>query len=361
MPHLLVTWSSTVRLGQPEGKTPSGKCSRSVLTNFHVSTLLQSGYYSWEVCSRRAVVRAGRQPLHERNAMTFSSPVPAATSAVSSSMPCSTAASPAADVVATARNARGDRRPRRPRRRRCAAPTTTTRRRSRTRSPASTGLLLVSSSEVGQRVAQHPNVIDAAAAAGVGLLAYTSIAHADTSDLAARGRAPGDRGAARRVRAAARAPAQQLVPRELHRAARDRPRARCRPRRCGRRPGQRRHPRRLRRRRGRRARRRRPRRAGLRARRRRGVHPRRAMPPRSGGSTGRDDRYTRPPDRRLRGRARRAGLPEGYAAVLADSDRGLRGGALLTETGDLSRLIGGRRPASRTPSAPPSFSPPRQP
>lgn len=45
-------------------------------------------------------------------------------------------------------------------------------------------LLLVSSSEVGQRATQHQNVIDAAKAAGVKLLAYTSILHADTSPLA---------------------------------------------------------------------------------------------------------------------------------------------------------------------------------
>lgn len=44
-------------------------------------------------------------------------------------------------------------------------------------------VLLVSSSEVGQRVAQHRNVIDAASAAGVELLAYTSIANADTTTL----------------------------------------------------------------------------------------------------------------------------------------------------------------------------------
>ena len=36
-------------------------------------------------------------------------------------------------------------------------------------------LLLISSSEVGQRVAQHKAVIDAAKAAGVGFVAYTSI------------------------------------------------------------------------------------------------------------------------------------------------------------------------------------------
>lgn len=45
-------------------------------------------------------------------------------------------------------------------------------------------VLLVSSSAVGERVAQHANVIDAASAAGVELLAYTSITRADTSTLA---------------------------------------------------------------------------------------------------------------------------------------------------------------------------------
>jgi NAD(P)H dehydrogenase (quinone) len=35
-----------------------------------------------------------------------------------------------------------------------------------------------------------------------------------------------------------------------------------------------------------------------------------------------------------------AGLPEGYAAVLADSDRGIAEGALFTDSGDLSRLVG---------------------
>ncbi len=45
-------------------------------------------------------------------------------------------------------------------------------------------LLLISSSAVGQRRAQHQNVIDAAKAAGVSLIAYTSILGADTSALA---------------------------------------------------------------------------------------------------------------------------------------------------------------------------------
>ena len=44
-------------------------------------------------------------------------------------------------------------------------------------------LLLVSGSEVGQRVEQHANAIDAAVEAGVGLVAYTSITKADTSSL----------------------------------------------------------------------------------------------------------------------------------------------------------------------------------
>jgi NAD(P)H dehydrogenase (quinone) len=44
-------------------------------------------------------------------------------------------------------------------------------------------LLLISSSEVGQRVAQHQAVIAAAKAAGVTLIAYTSVLHADTSAL----------------------------------------------------------------------------------------------------------------------------------------------------------------------------------
>jgi NAD(P)H dehydrogenase (quinone) len=44
-------------------------------------------------------------------------------------------------------------------------------------------LLLVSSSEVGQRVPQHRNVITAAQRAGVGLVAYTSLLHADRSPM----------------------------------------------------------------------------------------------------------------------------------------------------------------------------------
>jgi NAD(P)H dehydrogenase (quinone) len=46
-----------------------------------------------------------------------------------------------------------------------------------------TKLLLISGSEVGQRVQQHRNAIDAAKEVGVGWLGYTSIAYADTTSL----------------------------------------------------------------------------------------------------------------------------------------------------------------------------------
>lgn len=46
-----------------------------------------------------------------------------------------------------------------------------------------TKILLISSSEVGQRAQQHQNVIEAAKRAGVSLLAYTSVLRADTSPL----------------------------------------------------------------------------------------------------------------------------------------------------------------------------------
>lgn len=48
-------------------------------------------------------------------------------------------------------------------------------------------LLLISSSEIGQRAAQHRNVIDAARQAGVNRIVYTSLLHADTSPLSLAG------------------------------------------------------------------------------------------------------------------------------------------------------------------------------
>jgi len=44
-------------------------------------------------------------------------------------------------------------------------------------------LLLISSSEIGKRATQHKNVIAAAKSAGVELIVYTSVLHADTSVL----------------------------------------------------------------------------------------------------------------------------------------------------------------------------------
>ena len=44
-------------------------------------------------------------------------------------------------------------------------------------------LLSISSSEIGQRVAQHHNVIEAAKAAGVRRIVYTSFFHADVSPI----------------------------------------------------------------------------------------------------------------------------------------------------------------------------------
>ena len=48
-------------------------------------------------------------------------------------------------------------------------------------------LLLVSGSEIGQRVPQHRNAITAAKEAGVRLIAYTSVARADSSSLTIAG------------------------------------------------------------------------------------------------------------------------------------------------------------------------------
>jgi NAD(P)H dehydrogenase (quinone) len=44
-------------------------------------------------------------------------------------------------------------------------------------------ILFTSGNEVGRRIPQHRNVVDAAKAVGVRLIAYTSIVHADTTDL----------------------------------------------------------------------------------------------------------------------------------------------------------------------------------
>ena len=76
-------------------------------------------------------------------------------------------------------------------------------------------VLLISSSEVGQRLAQHRNAIDAAKRAGVSLLAYTSLLHADTSPLGLAGEHVGDRSLSCTSRRPVRAVAQRLVYGEL--------------------------------------------------------------------------------------------------------------------------------------------------
>jgi NAD(P)H dehydrogenase (quinone) len=48
-------------------------------------------------------------------------------------------------------------------------------------------LLLISGNELGQRVLQHTNVIEAAKKAGVKWIVYTSLLHADTSSLSLAG------------------------------------------------------------------------------------------------------------------------------------------------------------------------------
>jgi NAD(P)H dehydrogenase (quinone) len=58
-------------------------------------------------------------------------------------------------------------------------------------------VLLVSGSEVGRRVPQHRNAIDAASDASVGLLIYTSIANADTTTMRLAGEHQATEGALR--------------------------------------------------------------------------------------------------------------------------------------------------------------------
>jgi uncharacterized protein YbjT (DUF2867 family) len=78
-------------------------------------------------------------------------------------------------------------------------------------------LLLISSSEVGQRAVQHQNVINAAKAAGVGRIVYTSLLHADTSPLSLAAKHVRDRSGAEGLGHSAHHPAQWLVYRELYR------------------------------------------------------------------------------------------------------------------------------------------------
>ncbi len=76
-------------------------------------------------------------------------------------------------------------------------------------------LLLISSSEVGQRAVQHQNVINAAKAAGVKFIAYTSLLHADKSPLGLHVEHVETENALGGLRRALRPAAQRLVHRKL--------------------------------------------------------------------------------------------------------------------------------------------------
>ena len=87
-------------------------------------------------------------------------------------------------------------------------------------------VLLISGSEPGSRLAGHRNVIDAAKAAGVTKLVYTSAPEGDHRRLRAGRRPQGHRGGDRRIGRSRGDPAPQLVHRELRggcRRARPRP------------------------------------------------------------------------------------------------------------------------------------------
>ena len=120
-------------------------------------------------------------------------------------------------------------------------------------------LLLISSSEIGQRAAQHRNVIEAAKKAGVKRIVYTSLLRAELVAAEPRRGAQGDRGRAQGLGRSVHHPAQRLVHGELCRRDRRRARRRRLRRQRRRRPDLRRRARRLRRRGGRRADRRGPR------------------------------------------------------------------------------------------------------
>ncbi len=201
-------------------------------------------------------------------------------------------------------------------------------------------LLFVSSGELDGRVAQHRNVVEAAKAAGVKLVAYTSLLHADRSPL---GLAEDHRQTEALLAASGlptRAAAQRLVHRELHGEPARRPGPRRRAGRGRRRPHRVGRPRRLCRRGA----------AVL------------TSPEDQAGRTyelagdaaytlaelaaelsrqaGRPIAYKDLPHAEFEKVLLGAGLPPFLAALLADSDAGAAKGALFDEGGDLRRLIG---------------------
>ncbi len=77
-------------------------------------------------------------------------------------------------------------------------------------------LLLISGNTLGERPRQHAAVIDAAKAAGVGYLAYTSILHADRSPIRLGEEHRATEAALAASGLTLRSAAQRLVQRELH-------------------------------------------------------------------------------------------------------------------------------------------------
>lgn len=199
-------------------------------------------------------------------------------------------------------------------------------------------MLLISGNEFDKgRVGQHQVVIDAAKAAGVALLAYTSAPGSLTATLA------DDHRATEQALLASGLPysllrngwyhenyTENLAPVLEHGAVVQAMR---------RRPGLLRRPRRLRRRGGRGAHRRGPREHDVRAGRRRGVELRRVRG-RAGKQTGREIAYTPVSVEALTGILTGVGVPGPLAAVLAGVDASIEKGELVITSGDLSRLIG---------------------
>ena len=201
-------------------------------------------------------------------------------------------------------------------------------------------LLLVSSSAVGQRVAQHRTVLEAAAREGRRAGRLHQHPAGGLHLVGPRRRALRDRAGPRRARPSARAAPQRLVPRELHRPGPRPPRAQQRARRRRHGPDQRRRPRRLRRGGRRRPARRRQRRQGPRAGRRRVVHDgrlrrhaRRAR--RTGG------RLRRPAPGRVRHRARvRPACPRPSPRSWPTATAASPPAICYDDSGTLSALIG---------------------
>ena len=75
-------------------------------------------------------------------------------------------------------------------------------------------LLLISASEMGRRAEQHKNAVDAAVAAGVGFLAYTSVLRAETNGIGLAADHRETEAAIKASRPASRLPAPWLVYRE---------------------------------------------------------------------------------------------------------------------------------------------------